>query len=99
MLAQKILSLTVYSFDWGCGSNSANRYNLILSSTQKKKKNEEENEFANSQGFDFCFGGGEGVNLCFGGRRRETVEEREKVCILFVKGEDQEFGELVWALA
>ena len=58
MLAQKILSLTVYSFDWGCGSNSANRYNLILSSTQKKnKKEEEENEFANSRGFDFCFGG------------------------------------------
>ena len=42
---------------------------------------------------------GEWVNLCFGGRRRETVEEREKVCILFVKGEDQGFGELVWALA
>ena len=47
MLAQKILSLIVYSFDWGCGSNFANRYNLILSSTQKKEKEKEkDNEVA-----------------------------------------------------
>ena len=42
---------------------------------------------------------GKGVDLCFGGRRREMVEERERVCILFVKGGDRGFGELVWALA
>ena len=33
-------------------------------------------QFANS--WDFV--------LCFGGRRRETMEEREKICILFSKG-------------
>ena len=58
-------------------------------------------QFANSRDFFVCFvlEEGEGVDLCFGGRRREIVEERERVCILFVKGGDLGFGELVWPLA
>ena len=39
------------------------------------------------------------MDLCFGGKRRETVEEIERVCILFVKGGDLGFGEPVWPLA
>ena len=39
------------------------------------------------------------MDLCFGGKRRETVEEIEMVCILFVKGGDLGFGEPVWPLA
>ena len=46
-------------------------------------------QFANS--WDFVF--------CFGGRRREMVEERERACILFVKGGDRGFWEPIWALA
>ena len=37
--------------------------------------------------------------FCFEGRRRKMVEERKRVCILFVKGGDQGFGEPIWALA
>ena len=39
------------------------------------------------------------VGICFGGRRRETVEEGERICILFDKGGDQGLGEPVWPLA
>ena len=56
-------------------------------------------QFANSWDFFFFWGEGEGVDLCFGGKRRETVEEIEMVCILFVKGGDLGFGESVWPLA
>ena len=57
-------------------------------------------QFANSQNFVFFVSEeGEGVDLCFGGKRRETVEEIEMVCILFVKGGDLGFGEPVWPLA
>ena len=54
-------------------------------------------QFANS--WNFVLEEGEGVDLCFGGKRRETVEEIERVCILFVKGGDLGFGEPVWPLA
>ena len=37
--------------------------------------------------------------FCFEGKRRETVEEIERVYILFVKGGYLGFGELVWPLA
>ena len=47
-------------------------------------------QFTNSRDFVFLF---------FGGRRREMVEERERVCILFVKGGDLGFGEPDWPLA
>ena len=40
----------------------------------------------------FCF-------FCFGGKKRETVEEIERVCILFVKCGDLGSGEPVWPLA
>ena len=57
-------------------------------------------QFANSRDFVFfVLEEGDGVGLCFGGRRGETVEERERVYILFVKGGDLGFGELVWPLA
>ena len=56
-------------------------------------------QFANSRNFFFVLEEGEGVDLCFGGKRRETVEEIERVCILFVKGGDLGFGEPVWPLA
>ena len=39
------------------------------------------------------------MGFCFGGRRREMVEEGEMICILFDKGGDRGFGELVWPLA
>ena len=39
------------------------------------------------------------MDLCFGGKRRETVEEIKRVCILFVKGGDLGFREPVWPLA
>ena len=54
-------------------------------------------QFANSR--DFVLEEGEGVDLCFEGKRRETAEEIERVCILFVKGGDLGFGEPVWPLA
>ena len=53
-------------------------------------------QFANSR--DFVLEEGEGVDLCFGGKRRETVEEIERVYILFVKGGDLGFREPVWLL-
>ena len=49
--------------------------------------------------FFFVLEEGEGVDLCFGGKRRETVEEIERVCILFVKCGDLGSGEPVWPLA
>ena len=54
-------------------------------------------QFANS--WNFVLEEGEGLDLCFGGKRRETLEEIERVCILFVKGGDLGFGEPVWPLA
>ena len=54
-------------------------------------------QFANSR--DLVLEEGEGMDLCFEGKRRETVEEIERVYILFVKGGDLGFGELVWPLA
>ena len=42
----------------------------------------------------FCF-----FFFCFGGKKRETVEEIERVCILFVKCGDLGSGEPVWPLA
>ena len=58
-------------------------------------------QFANSQDFVFFlfWRKEKGVDLCFEGKRRETVEEIEMVCILFVKGGDLGFGEPVWPLA
>ena len=37
--------------------------------------------------------------FCFGGKKRETVEEIERVCILFVKCGDLGSRESVWPLA
>ena len=39
------------------------------------------------------------MDLCFEGKRRETAEEIERVCILFVKGGDLGVGEPVWPLS
>ena len=39
------------------------------------------------------------MDLCFGGKRRETVEEIERDCILFIKCGDLGLGEPVWPLA
>ena len=49
--------------------------------------------------FFFFLEEGEGVDLCFEGKRRETAEEIERVCILFVKGGDLGVGEPVWPLS
>ena len=39
------------------------------------------------------------MDLCLEGKRRETAEEIERVCILFVKGGDLGVGEPVWPLS